>query len=522
MKLNWHVDEAMLLFGALAAASAFADRSFGRSGTRRGGAAGAGGRPANFAPTPDQRTRTPNPGRAGIRPPRTPWAPRADKVAPARWAQRRDLVPLLVRGSEAGRVVVGRFGRRLVAAEAGHSLLVVGPTQSGKTTGLAAPVIREWKGPVVAASVKGDLARLTMDARTEQGEVLLYDPLGTTGLVRAAWSPLASCRTWAGARRVTADLAAVAREGAMSMTDGDFWYSMAAKLLGPLFFAAATNGHSMTDVVAWVDEQDLEYPLELLSLLSANGVSRTVETASAIQALRATLGRDERQRSAIFTTAETVIEAFADPDVAACESPGFGAPAVIDAGRLLDGDNTLYLCAPANDQRRLRALFATLVAQVIAEAYRRAMSEGKGLDPPLLVVLDEAANVAPLAELDVLASTAAGHGVQLVTVWQDLAQLNARYGPKGASVVNNHRAKVFLSGIADPGTLEYASQLAGEEDKKVRSRTVDHYGSASTTDASSPRRLLPPDALRRLEPGTALLLYSHLPPARVTLRNGRH
>jgi type IV secretory pathway TraG/TraD family ATPase VirD4 len=134
-------------------------------------------------------------------------------------------------------------------------------------------------------------------------------------------------------------------------------------------------------------------------------------------------------------------------------------------------------------------------------------------------VLDEAANVAPLAELDVLASTAAGHGVQLVTVWQDLAQLNARYGPKGSSVVNNHRAKVFLSGIADPGTLEHASQLAGEEDRRVRSRTVDHYGSASTTDASSPRRLFPPDALRRLEPGTALLLYAHLPPVRVTLRS---
>ena len=218
-----------------------------------------------------------------------------------------------------------------------------------------------------------------------------------------------------------------------------------------------------------------------------------------------------------------MIEAFADPDVAACESPSFASPANVDASRLLDGNagnNTLYLCAPAHDQRRLRALFATLVAQVIAEAYRKAMSEGKGLDPPLLVVLDEAANVSPLAELDVLASTAAGHGVQLVTVWQDLAQLNARYGPKGPSVVNNHRAKVFLSGIADPGTLEHASQLAGEEDRQVRSRTVDHYGSASTTDGSSPRRLVPPDAIRRLEPGTALLLYAHLPPVRVTLRNG--
>ncbi|MGO9343099.1 MAG: type IV secretory system conjugative DNA transfer family protein [Acidimicrobiales bacterium] len=535
--MSWHVAEALALFGVLGIGSAVADRSIHNRGNRgnRGNhwanrANFSNGMPIPGPPGTRMNIRTGLPARprrriAGplgepvrTRIPRKPWPTGTGKVATARWAQRRDVSPLLVREPVAGRVVIGSFGRKLVAAEAGHSLLVVGPTQSGKTTGLAAPVIREWKGPVVAASVKGDLARLTMDARSGEGEVLLYDPLGTTGLPHASWSPLAACVTWAAARRVSADLAAVAREGVMNMTDGDFWYAMAAKLLAPLFFAAANNGHLMADVVTWVDEQELEYPIRLLSD-GATGIA--AGSTAAIQALRATLGRDERQRSAIFTTAETVIEAFADPDVAACESPDYAWPATtstIDAARLLDGNNTLYLCAPAHDQRRLRALFATLVAQIIAEAYRRAMADGKGLDPPLLVVLDEAANVAPLAELDVLASTAAGHGVQLVTVWQDLAQLNARYGHKGASVVNNHRAKVFLSGIADPGTLEHASQLAGEEDRRVRSRTVDHYGSASTTDASTPRRLVPPDALRRLEPGTALLLYAHLPPARVTLR----
>jgi type IV secretion system protein VirD4 len=444
-----------------------------------------------------------------------------DGLGSARWATQRDLRSLIVPGPAKGRVIIGRSGRRSIAAEAGHSLFVIGPTQSGKTTGLAIPIIREWEGPVVAASVKGDLARETIEERSRVGEVLLYDPLATTGLPRAAWSPLALCTTWNGARRTAADLAAVAQESSASLSDGDFWYSMAAKLLAPLLLAASTGGFRMSDVVTWVDEQDLVYSLELL-----NGLGE----ASAVQALRATLGRDDRQRSGIFTTAETVIEAFSDPDVAACE-PRTGytgewrdteiseTKGEIEASRLLDASQTLHLCAPAQDQKRLRPLFATLVSQVIAEAYRRSMALGGPLDPPLLVVLDEAANVAPLAELDVLASTAAGHGVQLVTIWQDLAQLNARYGHKGSSVVNNHRAKLFLSGIADTGTLEYASQLAGDEDRNVRSRTMDHYGSMSTTDASSPRRLIPPDALRRLPPGSGLLLYGHLPPVRIQLRS---
>ncbi len=42
-------------------------------------------------------------------------------------------------------------------------------------------------------------------------------------------------------------------------------------------------------------------------------------------------------------------------------------------------------------------------------------------------MLDEAANVAPIPDLDALASTGAGQGIQLVTVFQDIAQVNARY-----------------------------------------------------------------------------------------------
>ena len=136
----------------------------------------------------------------------------------------------------------------------------------------------------------------------------------------------------------------------------------------------------------------------------------------------------------------------------------------------------------------------------------------------MLVVIDEAANVAPLAELDVLASTAAGHGIQLVTVWQDLAQLTARYGPKAGTVVNNHRAKLFLSGIADPATLEHASVLIGESEQPVSSTTVDRRASTSTTMTSTYRRLAPADALRRMAPGSGVLVSGHLPPAQITLR----
>jgi type IV secretion system protein VirD4 len=105
-----------------------------------------------------------------------------------------------------------------------------------------------------------------------------------------------------------------------------------------------------------------------------------------------------------------------------------------------------------------------------------------------------------------------------VTVWQDLAQVRARYGARAPTVLNNHRAKLFLPGIADPDTLEYASRLIGDEETTLPSVTRDPKGGRSTTQSRGPRRLLPPEDLRCLRRGEAVLVYDTLPPARLRLR----
>ncbi len=85
-------------------------------------------------------------------------------------------------------------------------------------------------------------------------------------------------------------------------------------------------------------------------------------------------------------------------------------------------------------------------------------------------------------------------------------------------MVNNHRAKLFLSGISDPFTLDYASHLIGDEEVTLPAVTHGGRGGSSTTFSSSVRRLAPPDALRRTPPGEGVLVYGDLPPARLTLR----
>jgi type IV secretion system protein VirD4 len=140
---------------------------------------------------------------------------------------------LIVPHPVSGRLTLGRGpGGKLLAAEPGHSLLVLGPTQSGKTSSLAIPAIREWPGPVVATSVKNDLLADTIEARREAGTVWTYDPTGSvTGTPRAGWTPLANCGTWSGALRTASWLTSAARDA--QLQEAEFWYANAAKRLAP-------------------------------------------------------------------------------------------------------------------------------------------------------------------------------------------------------------------------------------------------------------------------------------------------
>ena len=429
---------------------------------------------------------------------------RRRRAASSEWARARDLRCLRIRWGERGRLVIGTAGTGRVAVESRHSLLVLGPTQSGKTTGLAIPAILEWPGPVVATSVKGDLVDDTIGWRSHLGDVHVFDPGGVTRYRPSGWSPLAGCNSWDGATRSAWDLAMAGKAavgGGMNLAD--FWFSSAAKSLAPLLYAAAHTGRSMGDVARWVDREERDEVLDVLHDLEPD----------ASLAHKATFRREDRARSSLFQVLQQIVGVYLDPHVATSAET-----LEIDVAALLAGDpHTLYIIAPHHDQARLRPLFATLVRQVLTAVYNHA-SAGESLRAPLLVVLDEAANIAPVEDLPAVASTAAAMGLQLVTVFQDLAQIRGRYGDAAGTVVNNHRAKLMLPGLSDLDTLDLASVLAGDQETERASVTIDLAGRRSSTTATHWRRLLPPDGARQLPDGHGVLLYGNLAPIRVRLR----
>jgi type IV secretion system protein VirD4 len=439
----------------------------------------------------------------------------------ATWASRRDLRDLVVRPREplTGRIVLGRtpWGRT-IATPPRHSLLVFGPTLSFKTRGIVIPTVLRWHGPVIATSVKPDLLRSTLHARRQRGDTYLLDPFGASGLPAIRWSPLVGAHSWADALDMAFWLTQAAAV-THTVQNAEFWEILARALLAPMLYAAANSPNgSMLDVVAWTNDYQLaEQVLLILDTIEANNPTDPGPEL-ARNALLASLQAEPRRKDSIFGTAQVLLDVYKYPAVAHTAS---GCD--IDRDHFLHGvdphgqpvDNTVMVFAPEHRQDQLRPLFEAFLSWLIRGAEDHHAHTGIPLDPPLLVMLDEAANIAPLRRLDTYASTLASQGVQLVAVFQDLAQIKRRYGNQANTILTNFLAKILMAGTTDRDLLDLLTHLLGKQETLEESTTHSGDGSRSTMSTTRQHDLAPIHTLVQQPPGHALALLSHRPPVRL-------
>ncbi len=419
----------------------------------------------------------------------------------SRWATARDTKRLTVaKQHAAGRLVLGSAHGKMIATEQHHSVVVFGPTGSGKTTSIVIPALLRHNGPAVALSVKSDLVHATHRERAKVGPVWVYDPLGLTGMTSIAWTPLRACRDWEEAQRMAEALTSAV--GDTGLAESRFWDAMAAKLLEPLLHAAALADLSMRTVVEWIDQREI---IAIETILKAHNAD------DAMQSLNASKTRDERTKSSVYASAEVILRAYSSRRMA--DQPPSQS---IDPAELIAKNGTLYVCAPTEDQVRLRPVFAALVKDIYRTAVLHSERTGKPLDPSLLLVLDEAANIAPIHDLAQIAATCRAYAIQLVTIFQDLAQVNTRYRQQAGTVINNHTAKVLLAGTSDRELLELMSRLLGDETTEQQTTQAGPSGVTHSTQLRQ-RPLAAMHQLRQLTRDRGLLLYANLPPIVIRL-----
>lgn len=431
----------------------------------------------------------------------------------ARWAAGGELRALR-QGRGSARLVLGLHRGRRLYAEERHAVVVFGPPQSGKSAGLAIPALLEWQGPAVASSIKSDLAAVTLERRRKMGSVFVFDPFGLSGHASQTWSPLAGAMTWDGSLEVAWRLACAGEVDHRATEGGDFWAIAAEQRLAPLLYTAARTGAGVDALVRWAYGQGArELDCALAQMAGeAESEAELADAHAAYDAVRAFEAQADRTRSSIEATAQALLRAYRFARVARSASG-----CEIQPDRLLDEQATLYLIGDAKASKLLRPIFLALLGEIVDRAYERATLAGGRLELPLLLCLDEAGNVAPLPNLAEIASTAPSHNIQLVSVFHDLAQARSRYGTQAETVINSHRARLLLPGVADLETLRYFTGLLGEEEIREITRTS---GAGGTTRSTGMRRrpLVAAEALRQLPDDQALLIYGRLAPTQLRLR----
>ena len=497
----------------------------------------------------------------------TPTRRRLGVDAKARMASRRDLRPLLVRRPVPGRLVLGRYGRWLVATESQRwapvatsgwsglsarltgrrrpgrsgdltSVAIVGPTRSGKTAECAIPAALDWEAPAILLSVKRDLLDNTIVRRRRLGEVRVFDP---GGLARrnvnptvtiseaelARWSPLRDAGSATGAKKAGEALASwTPQAGVEGMS---FWTTQGKILFTGLLGAAALSGaRSMKAVAEWTFNMTMPDspggcpPKDILEA-AINDPATADAAEAAILHLAAVWNKaDDRLKASVYATATTVCNAWLDPNVVAATDLADGVGEWVDLEWLMDTGvngnraNTLYLLVSNDDYKRLAPVLAGLLSDLKAQAYEWE-SIGRRFPAPLLMLIDEAGNM-PLDWLPEVSSTCAGIGIQLMTVWQSLAQIHQAYGQRADILLTNHATKLFFPAASDDSTLGYQSKIVGDEEIERESWSTDVGGGSGRRSVSGQqsREALVPYFLARLPKfGQSLMIHSNTPPAQL-------
>ncbi|MBW1597305.1 type IV secretory system conjugative DNA transfer family protein [Streptomyces sp. JJ38] len=379
--------------------------------------------------------------------------------------------------------------------------------RSGKTTSLAIPSMLGAPGPVLLTSNKaaGDAFTTAYEARARAGTVWTMDPQQIAHAAREMWwNPLASARTLDGANRLAGHFLAASVDASQQ---GDFWSKAGSNILSQLLLAAALDERPITDIMQWLAFPADRTPLDIL---------RDHGFAAVAAQLKGTVEGPPETRDGIYETARQYASALLNAEIAAWVTPQKDVPE-FRPEQFVTSTDTLFLLSK-DGGGGASALIAACADSVMRAATAQAERAGGRLDPPMLAILDEAANVCKISDLPDLYSHLGSRGIIPITILQSYRQGQKVWGDAGMDALwSASTVKVIGSGIDDPDFADKLSRLIGDHDVETTSTSRSESGK-STSVSMRQERILPADAIRALPKGTALCFATGMRAAMLDLR----
>src|SRR5664280_2112486 len=178
------------------------------------------------------------------------------------------------------------------------------------------------------------------------------------------------------------------------------------------------------------------------------------------------------RRSAATTPARSTRSVSAATSGPADPPPADRGLAEFDPAGFPTSRQTLYLLSK-DGGGSAGPLVAALTDRVLRAGVVAAERRAGRLDPPLLVLLDEAANICKIGDLPQLSSHLGSRGIVVLTILQSYAQGVGVWGQTGMRALwSAATVKIVGPGMDDADFAEECSRLIGDHDVAVDTHTT--------------------------------------------------
>ncbi|MFF9454786.1 type IV secretory system conjugative DNA transfer family protein [Streptomyces flaveolus] len=383
--------------------------------------------PAGHAPPPPATTQTPPPAQTqpAWTPPTAAQAPPEPEPAPV---TPRNEVPTPRTAPEPAPAAEPQAqpateqapsASPLGGSRGGRENILLGTRESRRST--ATQAVSDADGPALVVTSNPALWQDTKDARSKLGPVLLYDPAHLCDTpARLHWSPTAGCEDKPTAvARATALLTPVRPTARLDQAVSD----TATTLLRSYLHAAAIDGRTIRHVHRWSQGSQIQDAVRILRTnpKAAPGAAGELEAALTAHPERRDMAQQLTTRALAALSVVNIREAC---------TPNRTDALTLDS--FVHEQGTLYVVGESIEDPRTSPgampLLTALVSSVVERGRRMAERSSSGrLDPPLTLVLDDVAAVAPLPQLPELLATGADRGMPALALLRSREQGRARW-----------------------------------------------------------------------------------------------
>jgi type IV secretion system protein VirD4 len=355
----------------------------------------------------------------------------------------------------------------------GH-LITVAPTRSGKGRDVIIPALLDWPHSAVIFDPKGELYAVTAAKRRRFGEVRRLDPYGLgarlmKGTKASRYNPMARLDS----RSI--EFSAQAEK----ISDGLIWEEGEAYS----YFTAGAGGlASMVQMGLVAHAEPHEKNLtavrsvitgEFQGGVDVFGFAQSILDHSTNTALRQKAARfcvqgarQSRSLADIISTADVQTSFLSDAALAeSLSASDFGFE---DAKKRVV---TVYVVLPMNYLDVCGKYFRLIVASALSEL----LAGRKGV--PVLMLMDEFFQLGSLKAIQNAMGMAAGFGIQLWPILQDLSQLSGLYPQTWETFLSNAGVRMFF-GPRDEKTSNYLSGQCGQTERRVISKSISYQDEA--------------------------------------------